>query len=104
MGKLVGIMVSPAAYEVDGQVGTAVWHDVAAEEGAEIVNDQLADFRHVQMSLDERRQRSQKTVGHRLAVDTGNNVCYGQAHLLMEIVNHRLGQKAFVEGVLELDA
>ena len=49
--QLILIIPGDAAYEADVEVGTLVLYDIAAEEVAEIVNDNLADSWMVKMRL-----------------------------------------------------
>ena len=67
-------MMGDAADEVDGEVGTVVGDDVATEESAEIVDDQLLEGFAVEMLADELRGMRQITVGLRLTIDFVDDV------------------------------
>ena len=102
--QLILIIPGDAAYEADVEVGTLVLYDIAAEEVAEIVNDNLADSWMVKMRLYKRRQRSKKPIRHRLTVDAGNNVANRQTHRSLEIRHYIIVDKAFIERIQEADA
>ena len=67
-------MMGDAADEIDGKVGSLVRDDVAAEEGTEIINDQLLERFTVDMLADELRSMGQITVWHGLPIDFVDDV------------------------------
>ena len=73
-----------AAGKTHLKVRSLIAQDVTPEEITETICHQLVYLRQCYMATDERCQGCQETIGHRLAIDTGNNLCHTKIHILLE--------------------
>ena len=90
-----------ATYGTDGQVFSPVLIHVFPEEIVEILHHNLLHCRLFEVFMNERRERCQKTVGHRFAVNATDDVAIGQVHFLVETFEQGFRQTAFEQGVQE---
>lgn len=81
-------MAGDAAHGTDGKFGAAVLHDVAAEELTEVVDNDRTDGGQGEMTVDERSERGEKTVGQRLAIDTADDIGHGETCLTFKVRQH----------------
>lgn len=83
--KLLPEVPGYATYERNGQFPTTIGNNITAEEIAETVDNQVSDSLILHVFMNERTERCEKAVRHRLAVDAIYDIGHRQSRLALEI-------------------
>ena len=83
---------------------TSIRHDVHAEEVAEVADNNIANTGISKMFVDKRCEGGKPTIGHWLAIDTGNDITFGHLLTLKERFTETLCQPSSQQGIKETDA
>ena len=85
LSQTVLVSTGNATHKTYRKIRTLILSYIAAEEVTQTAYYQLTYLRHVKVTVDERRQRSQETISHRLTIDTGNDIGHCQIHITLEL-------------------